>query len=88
MSTSRTGIVAVALAAAMVAAAGAASATGGLSAPATTTLASTARASTVRIAGNVLPSLAMLPSVAAPLDQVLSIGVALAHPDTRGELAL
>ena len=83
MSRTTTGIFAVALAAAAVTAAGTAGATTG------TTISSLATTVTAtRIAGNMLPSLAALPSVVAPAEQVLSIGVALAHPDTRGEQAL
>jgi subtilase family serine protease len=41
-----------------------------------------------RIAGNVLPNLAKVSSVAADPHAHMTIGVALAHPDTAGELAL
>ena len=79
MSRTTSALLVVALAAAAVTAAGAAGAT---------TSTALASITPTRIAGNMLPSLASLPSVAAPADQVLSIGVALAHPDSRGEEAL
>jgi pseudomonalisin len=41
----------------------------------------------VRISGNVLPSLAQLPSVAAPPHRVLTVGVALEHPHVAAEEA-
>ncbi|MCU1595978.1 MAG: hypothetical protein JWO12_3370 [Frankiales bacterium] len=44
--------------------------------------------STIRIAGNVLPSLSQLPSVAAPAHQPMTVGVALAHPHAAAEEAL
>jgi pseudomonalisin len=43
---------------------------------------------TVRIAGNVLPSLSRLASLPAPADQVMSVGVALEHPHVAAERAL
>lgn len=42
----------------------------------------------VRIDGNVLPSLALVHSVAAPADAPMTVGVALAHPNTAAEEAL
>lgn len=43
---------------------------------------------TTRIAGNVLPSLSLLPSAAADPSKVLTVGVALAHPHAAEEQAL
>lgn len=39
----------------------------------------------IQIRGNVLPSLDLLPSMAAPAEAQLSVGVGLAHPDPAGE---
>lgn len=47
-----------------------------------------AAAPRLRIAGNVLPSLAQLPSVPAPDSRTLTVGVALEHPHVAAEQAL
>lgn len=76
MVKARRSVVTVLVASALVAAAGAATA-----AVPTAPL-------TVRIAGNVLPSLSALASVPAPSTTLLSIGVALQHPHASGEQLL
>jgi pseudomonalisin len=48
----------------------------------------TAAPGTVRIVGNLLPSLSQLPSTPAPASQRLTVGVALAHPHAAQEQAL
>jgi pseudomonalisin len=45
-------------------------------------------AAMVRISGNVLPSLAQLPSTPADPTKRMTVGVALSHPHTSAELAL
>jgi len=52
------------------------------------TAASASAPTSVRIAGNVLPSLSLLPSSAADPSAPLTVGVALAHPHAAQEQAL
>jgi len=59
-----------------------------LAAPAVAASATTNQSSTVRIAGNLLPSLNRVASSAAPASAPMTIGVALAHPHAAAELAL
>lgn len=59
-----------------------------LAAPAVAASTTTGQSGMVRVAGNLLPSLSLLTSTAAPADKRMTVGVALAHPHTAAELAL